>query len=86
MTKIEIDELEKYAGEVLEKSYEAQKAFDFCKVFHYALPILKPIANFYFLPKRIKKILNDLIIVGEAVCPNPETAFLKPQADGEQTA
>lgn len=76
MTQNEMNELETYAASILEDSYEARKVFDFCKVFNYALPILKPIANFYFMPKRIKKILNDLIFVGEQVCPSPDTTLI----------
>lgn len=68
MTAEEVLKLEHHAEEVLTESYEAAKAFDVCKVYGFAKPILSIVANAWFLPKKVKLIVGDLIRVMDGVC------------------
>lgn len=67
---------QEYADLNLSASFEARKENNLCKVLHFAIPILKIIAAAWFLPKKIRLIIGDVVAVAEAVCPTPETALI----------
>lgn len=67
---------QEHAVNVLEQSLQARNESNLCKVLHFALPILKIISAAWFLPKKIRLIIGDVVAVAEAVCPTPETALI----------
>lgn len=64
---------QEYAVNVLEQSLQARNENNLCKVINFALPILKIVAAAWFLPKKIRLIIGDVVAVAEAVCPNEVT-------------